>query len=297
MSPKPHTVTRFAPSPTGYLHLGHAYSALFAWRLAQAEGGDFILRLEDIDQTRCRTEFEDAIFEDLAWLGITWVEPVWRQSERLDHYRNALNRLKSAGLLYPCFCTRKAIQAELHAASQAPHLAAAGPEGPVYPGTCRKLGAAERQQRLDAGQPHALRLDVARAIEQLSAPLIWSDTIRGDQRARPEIFGDAILGRKDIGTSYHLAVTIDDAAQGITKVSRAEDLLPATHIHRLLQALLDLPVPEWFHHPMITDTSGARLAKRTNAPTLRGLREQGMTPEQVRTMADQSAADSQPLLG
>ncbi|MHA1565469.1 MAG: tRNA glutamyl-Q(34) synthetase GluQRS [Alphaproteobacteria bacterium] len=295
MSPEQKTITRFAPSPTGYLHLGHAYSALFAWRLASAEGGEFILRLEDIDKTRCRGEYEDAIFEDLAWLGITWAQPVWRQSTRLDHYRSALDRLKSAGLLYPCFCTRKAIQAELHAASQAPHLAA-GPEGPVYPGTCRKLDAAERQRRLDAGQPHALRLDVARAIQQLTAPLVWHDSIRGDFLARPEIFGDAILGRKDIGTSYHLAVTIDDAAQGITKVSRAEDLLSATHIHRLLQALLDLPVPQWVHHPMITDADGARLAKRTNAPTLRALREQGMTPEQVRALADRSAANSQPVL-
>ena len=294
MSAKPNIVTRFAPSPTGHLHLGHAYSALFAWRLAQAAGGEFILRLEDIDETRCRTEYEDAIFEDLAWLGLTWSQPVWRQSTRLDHYRAALDRLKSAGLLYPCFCTRKAILAERHAASRAPHLAT-GPEGPVYPGTCRRLHVVERQNRLDAGQPHALRLDIARAIDTLTGPLVWHDAIHGDHLARPEIFGDAILGRKDIGTSYHLAVTIDDAAQGITKVSRAEDLLPATHIHRLLQALLDLPVPEWVHHPMITDTDGTRLAKRTNAPTLRALREQGMTPEQVRTLADQSAANANPI--
>ncbi len=296
MSAKARTVvTRFAPSPTGYLHLGHAYSALFAWRLARTQGGHFLVRIEDIDQTRCRPEFETAIFEDLAWLGITWEQPVLRQSTRFDQYRTALDRLDAAQLLYPCFCTRKAIQAEIHAAGRAPHLTRHGPDGPVYPGTCRKLDHAERRRRLAANQPHAMRLDVTRALTQLPEPLVWHDTIHGDHQARPEIFGDAILARKDIGTSYHMAVTLDDAEQGVTEVTRAEDLLPATHIHRLLQALLGLPTPIWSHHPMVNDDSGARLAKRTNAPTLRALRDQGLSPEETRAMADRLAATSRPV--
>ncbi len=295
MPPEPSIVTRFAPSPTGHLHLGHAYSALFAWRLAQAEGGRFLLRIEDIDGTRCRPEFETAILDDLGWLGITWQQPVLRQSDRLAHYRAALDRLDAAGVLYPCFCTRKEIQAEIRAASQAPHLTQHGPDGPVYPGTCRNLDGEQRRRRLAANHPHAIRLDLERALAPIAAPLIWHDTIRGDYVASPEIFGDPILARKDIGTSYHLAVTIDDAEQGVTLVTRAEDLLPATHIHRLLQALLDLPTPIWTHHPLLTDAGGARLAKRTNAPTLRALREQGLSSAEVVAMADQLAAHAEPI--
>ncbi len=282
----PHaTITRFAPSPTGYLHLGHAYAALYAQDLAGRAGGDFILRIEDIDRGRCRPAFEDAIFEDLAWLGLNWKEPVLRQSTRLAAYGLALDRLLQMDLLYPCFCTRRDIAAEIERAGVAPHLQSNGPDGPLYPGTCRALPSQERQARLDASMAHAWRLDMDRARRR--APnLAWADRHHGQQAARPEIFGDIVLARKDVRTSYHLAVTLDDAAQSITVVTRGEDLLPATNIHRLLQALLDLPVPEWEHHALLTDSTGQRFAKRDRAVTIRELREEhGLSPEEVRNLA------------
>ncbi|MGQ0674696.1 MAG: tRNA glutamyl-Q(34) synthetase GluQRS, partial [Rhodospirillales bacterium] len=264
-------VTRFAPSPTGHLHLGHAHSALFAARAA-GNAGRFILRIEDIDRTRCRPEFTAAILEDLAWLGLRWELPVRRQSEHMDAYRAALEKLRARGLLYPCFCTRAEIKAEIARAGEAPH----GPDSPPYPGTCRALSDAERDRRIASGAAYALRLDMARAASEAGA-LEWTDRARGTQRAAPEKFGDVVLARKELPASYHLAVALDDALQGITLVTRGEDLFAATHIHRLLQALLDLPTPAYHHHGLIRDEEGKRLAKREQAPTIRALRAEGRT--------------------
>ena len=280
-------ITRFAPSPTGHLHLGHAHAALFAQRAAGA-GGRFLLRIEDIDPGRCDAAFEAAIFEDFAWLGLSWEEPVRRQSAHLDDYAAALARLQDMVLLYPCFCTRREIREEIARSAHAPHAPLHGPEGPLYPGTCKRLDEAERRARLDAGEPHALRLDVEMAARR-TGPLTWHDRDRGTQTATSvqfgAHFGDVVLARKDIATSYHLAVTIDDARQGITLVTRGDDLFAASHIHRLLQALLDLPVPEWQHHSLLTDTDGNRLAKRNNAATIRTLRAAGHSPADVRALA------------
>ncbi len=270
-------ITRFAPSPTGHLHLGHAHAALFAQRAAGPDGR-FLLRIEDIDAGRCDPAFEAAIFEDLSCLS--WEEPVWRQSAHLGDYAAALAQLRDRAMLYPCFCTRREIREEIAHSAQAPHT----PEGPRYPGTCKRLDEAERRTRLDAGKPHALRLDVEKAARH-TGPLIWHDRDRGTQTATPELFGDVVLARKDIATSYHLAVTLDDARQGITLVTRGEDLFTASHVHRLLQALLDLPVPDWQHHGLLTDTDGNRLAKRDNAGTIRTLRDAGRGPAEVRALA------------
>ncbi|MDB6073739.1 MAG: tRNA glutamyl-Q synthetase [Verrucomicrobiaceae bacterium] len=269
--------TRFAPSPTGLLHLGHAYAAGFAYREAQAAGGEFLIRLEDIDGTRNRPEFETAIFEDMAWLGLTWQQPVRKQSEHFDDYRAALDQLQALGLLYPCFCTRKEIQAEISNASHAPQ----GPDGPLYPGTCRHRSPAEQQGKIASGQPYALRLDVDKARQLVGKELPWHDRAHGDFIAQPQLFGDVVLARKETPASYHLAVVIDDALQHITLVTRGEDLLPATHLHRLLQELLKLPVPEWKHHRVITDDEGKRLAKRDDARSIRSFRESGWTAERV----------------
>lgn len=271
-------VTRFAPSPTGDLHAGHAYSAMFAFQSARAAGGQFLVRIEDIDFTRCRAEFEIRILEDLHWLGLEWVGPVRRQSEHIETYSNAAAKLNTLGVLYPCFCTRKDVAREIEAAGGAPH----GAEGPVYPGICRQLSVQERHKRIQAGQPFSLRLNLDRAREISGAPLEWIDLSQGPQQAQPELFGDVVLVRKDIGCSYHLAVVCDDALQGVTRVTRGMDLFEATHIHRLLQALLKLPVPEYHHHILIEDSSGKRLAKRNSAETLRSLRERGVTPEEFR---------------
>ncbi len=279
-SGSPTIVTRFAPSPTGYLHLGHAHSALLAWRRAREAGGRFLVRLEDIDATRCRAEFADAALADLAWLGIDWDGALRRQSAHFADYRRALDRLEGLGLVYPCFCTRAAIQAEIARAGSAPH----GPEGPIYPGTCRGRAADERRRRIAAGEAVALRLDVRRALAGIGE-LDWVDEQAGSIRANPASHGDVVLARKEMPTSYHLAVTVDDALQGVTLVTRGEDLFTATHIHRLLQALLGLPVPHYHHHKLLTDASGRRYAKRDRALTLRALREAGRTPAEVRKMA------------
>jgi glutamyl-Q tRNA(Asp) synthetase len=273
-------VTRFAPSPTGLLHLGHAHAALLAWRRAREAGGRFLLRLEDIDTTRCRAEFADAILADLAWLGLDWDGEVRVQSRHFAEYRAALDRLQEIGLLYPCFCTRSEIEAEIRRAGQAPH----GPEGQLYPGTCRGLDAAERARRIAAGAPYALRLDVGAAVAR-SGSLFWEDEEAGCVEAQPLAHGDVVLARKEMPASYHLAVTLDDALQGVTLVTRGEDLFSATHIHRLLQAQLDLPVPRWHHHPLLTDETGRRFAKRDRSLTLAALREAGRSPQEVREMA------------
>ena len=259
-------VTRFAPSPTGALHIGHAYAALFA-----AARGAMVLRHEDIDPGRARAEHIAGVEADLAWLGLDWPRPAWRQSERLAVYGAALERLRADGLVYPCFCTRAGVAAEIAASGSAPH----GPEGPVYPGTCRGLGAGERAGRIAGGVAHAWRLDMAAAVAR-AGPLVWEEVGAGPQRARPEAAGDVVLARKDAPASYHLAVVVDDAAQGVTLVTRGRDLFGATHVHRLLQALLALPVPRWSHHPLLVGADGRRLAKRDGAPALSALREAGM---------------------
>jgi glutamyl-Q tRNA(Asp) synthetase len=276
----PSLVTRFAPSPTGLLHLGHAYSALFAARAARVAGGRFQLRIEDIDQGRRRPELDVAILEDLGWLGLAWEAPVRRQSEHMADYAAALARLGADGLTYPCFCTRKEIQAEVARSGQAPH----GADGPLYPGTCRRLKAGERRARIAAGEPHALRLDAAAAAAR-AGPLRWHDRGRGPQDADPVVHGDVVLARKDTPTSYHLAVTLDDHIQGVSLVTRGMDLFEATHVHRLLQALLGLDVPAYHHHRLVVGPDGQRLAKRGGALTLRALREAGHTPADVRRLA------------
>jgi glutamyl-Q tRNA(Asp) synthetase len=285
-------VTRFAPSPTGRLHLGHAYAALFARQEARSARGRFLLRLEDIDAARCRPEFEAGIYEDLQWLGLTWEMPVRRQSEHMAEYQAALDKLSGLGLLYPCFCTRAEIKAEIARAGSAPHdltaetaVPAVGPDGqPLYPGTCRNLDPAEREARQASGAPFALRLDVHKAAA-VAGELFWRDHRRGRVRAEPAIFGDVVLARKDTPASYHLAVTVDDHAQGVTLVTRGADLLAATHIHRLLQALLGLGTPDYHHHKLLLGADGQRLAKRADAPTLQSLRDAGHSPEEVRLMA------------
>jgi glutamyl-Q tRNA(Asp) synthetase len=271
--------SRFAPSPTGHLHLGHAYSALLAEAAAREVGGRFLLRIEDIDGGRCRPEFDAAILDDLDWLGLVWEEPVRRQSAHMDDYAHALSDLEDAGLLYPCFCTRAEIRAEIEAAGQAPH----GPDGPLYPGTCRRLDPSARRDRQAAGEPFALRLDMTKAAAR-AGELAWHDRGRGEITAEPARFGDVVLARKDVPTSYHLAVTVDDDLQGVNLVVRGEDLFEATHVHRLLQALLGLKTPHYHHHPLITGDDGRRLAKRDQAMTLRSLREAGKSPVEVRTM-------------
>jgi glutamyl-Q tRNA(Asp) synthetase len=269
-------VTRFAPSPTGLLHLGHAHSALFGWRKARDGAGRFLLRIEDIDPARCRPDFEAAILADLAWLGLDWDGPVRRQSEHLAEYRAALDRLSALGLLYPCFCSRK----DIAAAVAAPH----GPEGPLYPGTCRLLApdiVAARQARGDA---YALRLDVAKA-SALAGPLSFHDEREGETPARPGLLGDVVLARRDAPASYHLCVTLDDHLQGVTLVTRGLDLFHATHIHRLIQAVLGLNLPGYAHHLLLTNAAGERLSKRDGAMSLAALRDAGRSAAEVRALA------------
>ncbi|MGH6888487.1 MAG: tRNA glutamyl-Q(34) synthetase GluQRS [Rhizomicrobium sp.] len=275
-------VTRFAPSPTGYLHLGHALAALVAHDAAH--GGKFRLRIEDLDVGRARDDYVEMVFEDLRWLGLSWDGPVPRQSLRFNVYRTAISRLEAEGLLYPCFCTRADIAAEIAHASEAPH----GPDGPLYPGTCRALSAEERRLLIDRGAAYALRLDSRRAAERLP-DLSFEEALDPQQTGYRSIpvdplrFGDVVLARKDVPASYHLAVSIDDADQGVTLVTRGNDLLPATHIQRVLQALLDLPVPRYAHHRLVLDERGRKFSKRDSAATLRDLRANGVSPDEVRS--------------
>ncbi len=272
-------VTRFAPSPTGRLHLGHAYAALFAWRRAREAGGRFLLRLEDIDLARCRPEYRDAIAADLAWLGIDWDGEVRVQSEHFAAYRRVLDGLAARGLAYPCFCTRADIAREIVAAADAPHT----PDGsPRYAGTCRLLPEAVRRERMAAGMPFALRLDMAAALSAVPLPLSFSERGEGRLVCDPARFGDAVLARKDAPASYHLCVSYDDALQGVTLVTRGLDLRPSTNLQRLLQALMGWPEPCYAHHRLIADESGRRLAKRDRAVTLDALRRDGWTPAAVR---------------
>jgi len=281
MSPST-VVTRFAPSPTGYLHLGHAMSALFAWRLAREAGGRFLLRLEDLDPARCRPEYAEAVLEDLAWLGLDWDGEVRIQSQHFDEYRAALEHLAERGLLYPCFCTRAEIAREVAAIGNAPH----GVDGPLYPGTCRELDRASRERRIAAGEPYALRLDIARALAAVGARPVAEEADEPPFAVDPApLFGDVVLARKDTPASYHLCVSHDDALQGVTLVTRAVDLKPAVHLHRLLQALFGWPAPRWRHHPLLMGPDGKRLAKRERSLTLRALRASGLSPAEVRAMA------------
>lgn len=270
-------ISRFAPSPTGRLHLGHAFSAVRAHDLARAGGGRFLLRIEDIDPGRTREEHVAGIEEDLRWLELEWDGAVVRQSERLSLYAEALERLRTRGLVYPCFCTR----AEIAASAAAPH----GDEGPVYPGTCRALSEAERTQRM-ATKQHCWRLDMGEARAAIApsplwgegSKLLWHDATAGWVQADPAPQGDVVLARKEAPTSYHLAVIVDDAAQGVTDIVRGTDLFAATHVHRLLQALLGLPTPRYHHHPLLTDAAGRRLAKRDGSSSLADLRAAGADP-------------------
>jgi glutamyl-Q tRNA(Asp) synthetase len=284
-------VTRFAPSPTGRLHLGHAHSALHAFTAARAAGGRFLLRIEDIDRGRCRPEFEAACIDDLAWLGLSWESPVRRQSDHFADYSAALLRLQAIGVVYRCFRTRREIA---EAAASAPHALGEGPDGVIYRGPDAPLSSDEEAARLAAGEAYAWRLSLSCSQAVLGeefAQLAFEEEgvgpngERGRIIARPELCGDVILARKDAGTSYHLAVVHDDALQGVTHVIRGADLFFATHIHVLLQRLLGLPTPVYRHHGLILGADGRRLAKRDRAATLADLRAAGRSPEEVRALA------------
>ncbi|MEO1039851.1 MAG: tRNA glutamyl-Q(34) synthetase GluQRS [Pseudomonadota bacterium] len=281
-------ITRFAPSPTGLLHLGHAFSALTTSDAARGSGGRLLLRIEDIDTGRCKPRFEAAMIEDLAWIGLRWETPVRRQSEHLDAYRAVLKALAEQGLVYRCFKTRKEIAEDI---ARAPHAPGEGPEGVIYPGPSEPLSAAEETARLERGEAFAWRLSIAACRDALGARFDQLDFIEdgegpdgehGEVRARPDLLGDVILGRKDVGVSYHIACTHDDALQGVTDIIRGQDLFFATHLHRLLQALMDWPAPRHRHHRLILDADGRRLAKRDKAATLAALRVAGVTPAELR---------------
>jgi glutamyl-Q tRNA(Asp) synthetase len=282
-------VFRFAPSPNGYLHLGHALSALTDFEMAQPVGARFLLRIEDIDATRCRPEFEQAIFEDLAWLGVTWEEPVRRQSENLGGYAEALAKLEAQGLVYPSFESRAEI-ARLVAEREAKAPWPRDPDGtPLYPGSAKRMSKEERDGRIAAGEPYAVRLDMNAALARTGA-LTWVEIGANPKEdhetlmARPEAWGDVVIARKETPTSYHLAVVVDDALQGMTHVVRGQDLYQATSVHRVLQALLGLHAPLYHHHRLILDAEGKKLSKSTRATALRELRQQGMTPADIRRM-------------
>ena len=282
-------VFRFAPSSNGYLHVGHALSALINFDMARAVGGRLLLRIEDIDKTRCRPEYEAAIYEDLAWLGIAWEEPVRRQSEHFDDYRVALARLEAQGLVYASFESRAGIAAlvkEREARGPWPR----DPDGaPVYPGTAKTFSSAERQRRMEAGGAYALRLDMQAALQRTGA-LDWTETGAGPDgesgtvAAAPPAWGDVVLARKETPTSYHLSVVVDDALQGVSQVVRGQDLFWSTSVHRLLQALLGLPAPIYHHHRLVLDADGRKLSKSTQATALRMLRQGGATPADIRKM-------------
>src|SRR4051812_10454260 len=281
------SILRFAPSPNGYLHLGHAFSALIEFETARSLGGQFLLRIEDIDATRCKPEFETAIYEDLAWLGVAWEEPVRRQSENLDAYAEALAKLEAQGLIYPSFESRGDIARYVaeHSRAPWPH----DPDGaPLYPGLSRKLSVEERTRRM-ASEPYALRLDMNAALKRTGA-LTWVEAGADPKQdhetrmAEPEKWGEVVLARKDTPTSYHLSVVVDDALQGVTHVVRGQDLYQATSVHRVLQTLLGLPAPLYHHHRLILDAKGHKLSKSTQATALRELRQQGKTPADIRRM-------------
>jgi glutamyl-Q tRNA(Asp) synthetase len=285
--------TRFAPSPTGHLHLGHVYAAVVAQRAAHQTGGLYRVRIEDIDLTRCRPQFEAALLADLAWLGLGGDGPVRRQSDHWDDYRAVLGDLGRRDLIYPCFCTRKQIQDEIARAGDAPHHLADGTL--LYPRLCHGLSPAQRDERIAGGAPYAWRLDLDAALGQIDAATLgWWEWRQGEAKqwipARPQIFGDIVLARKDMPTSYHLAVTHDDAAQQINFITRGEDLFDATHIQIVLWALMGHKPPEYSHHRLIVDADGRRIAKRDNPLTIAQLREAGHQPHQIIAMIDDDRA-------
>lgn len=269
--------TRFAPSPTGLLHVGNGYSALICQQWAEKHDAELLLRIEDIDHTRCRDTFTQALMEDLDWLGIQWHGEPMRQSGRLEAYRKALDYLHGIGVIYPCFCTRRQIQEQIERMGLAPHMEETGDP---YPGTCRDTEPAERHRRMRE-ERFAWRLDMAAALGHIDQPISWQDGEERSHAVRYHVHDDIVIGRKDIGVSYHLAVVMDDAEQGITHVIRGNDLKDSTGIHRLLQALLELPAPTYIHHPLLRDAEGQRLAKRHGAPTLKSLREAGVDPQSL----------------
>ena len=276
------TIVRFAPSPNGYLHLGHAYSALMNGLVARETGGRFLLRMENIDTTRCRPEFEAAIREDLAWLGLAWDKPARRQSEHFADYSSAMERLETRGLTYPCFCSRGDIMGAVAGKADWPQ----DPDGtPLYPGTCKHMSAAERARRFATGERASYRLDIGAALAEVGRDLCWNEYHGGSQSfehpANPAAWGDAVLSRKDIATSYHIAVVVDDAVQGVTDVVRGEDLFLATSLHRILQALLDLPAPNYHHHALLRDGAGQKLSKSLRAKPLRTFRQDGQSAASV----------------
>jgi len=273
-------VTRFAPSPTGELHLGSAYSAWAGWHRAREAGGTFLVRIEDIDIRRCKREYEASILADLKWLGFAWDGEVRRQSDHFADYGRALDQLDRRGLVYPCFCSRADIEREVAASANAPHAQRHGPDGPLYPGTCRNLSMQERRERVAAGREHCIRLDVERAAGQAGPYHFFDETI-GRVEGQPLLMGDFVIARKDTPTSYHLSVTVDDHLQRITLVTRGLDVLPSTHVHGLLQRLLGYATPLYAHHKLLTDASGRRFAKRDRDMTIQAMRESGMTPQDV----------------
>jgi glutamyl-Q tRNA(Asp) synthetase len=291
----PQPVFRFAPSPNGHLHLGHALSALLNFDMARAAGGRFLLRIEDIDAARCRPEFEAAIYEDLAWLGLSWEQPVRRQSEHLDEYRAALERLDARRLTFPSFESRGEI-ARMVGDRDVRERWPRDPDGvPVYPGAARQMKEHDRQARIARGDPYAIRLDMEKAMEwakECGNRLRWGETgagpsgERGEITADPAAWGDVIIGRKETPTSYHLSVVVDDALQGVTHVVRGQDLFWSTSVQRLLQALLDLPEPSYRHHRLILDAEGKKLSKSTLATGLRELRAEGLTPADIRRLVN-----------
>ncbi|MFC4994055.1 tRNA glutamyl-Q(34) synthetase GluQRS [Rubritalea tangerina] len=278
-------ITRFAPSPTGQLHLGHLYAALFARDLARKKGGRFLLRFEDIDTTRVRPHYYSEIESDLHHAGIRWDAPPLRQTTRFPAYQEALNKLKKLDAVYPCFCTRRDIQREIKNLVRAPH----GPDGPLYPSTCKALTPQQIEAHLANGHEPAWRLDSERAAK-LTGPLTFQDSFLGSVEVNHALLGDIILARKDIGTSYHIAVVVDDAFQNVTDVTRGKDLLESTHIHRILQALFELPEPKYHHHELVCDSKGERLAKRNAAHSLQSLVASGLTPEELIQLAQDSLA-------
>ncbi len=283
--PRRELVTRFAPSPSGPMHVGHLLAALQARRLADAHGGRCLLRIEDIDPRCLDPKWTALLHEDLAWLGLCFDGEVMVQSQRFPLYAGVLERLRGMGLLYPCFCTRSEIRAQVAELGRAPHASL----GYIYPGTCRHLPPEVVQERLARGDSHAWRLDMQRVQDLIGCPL-WHDLRRGTQRCVPTVCGDVVLARKELPASYHLAVVVDDAAQGVTHVTRGEDLFDSTHIHRALQGVLGLPVPLYCHHSLLRDNAGKRLAKRDGARSLASLRAEGYTPERVRESLVQALA-------
>ena len=271
------TVTRFAPSPTGKLHLGHAYSALYSEKIARENNGKFIVRIEDIDKTRCKKQYVDCILEDLNWLGVKWCDEVLIQSTRIEQYQLASKKLLSLGMLYPCFCTRKEIASNSDVANRKLH----NENNSLYPGTCRNLSDEEVSEKIRKRIPYSLRLNSAKAKEKVGK-VYWSDHLSGLHEVDYDVMGDVVIVRKDIGTSYHLAVTVDDDFQGVNLVTRGLDLFESTHVHRVLQSLLDLDIPEWSHHELIRDSAGKRYSKSDQSLSLEKLRESGVSAKDIR---------------